>query len=236
MPPKSLPVKYNYAPEEEILLKEWCERATILRILHHKSWTIYRRKNIRFTIPIIILTTVCGTLNVAQSRVPAEHMAAATIGIGVLNLIAGIMTTISGFLEIAKMETSHRTMSLNWGKYARHWSTELARAPKDRIPVQEAMRSAKSEFDRLAEQSPPISQKVLDQFQAKNKDKIPVGYTLPEILDSFNLIRIYDPNISKARCMELQEREFSGISNTVRSQINTSSAHSDTSDVIDAAV
>lgn len=235
MPPKSLPVKYHYAPEEELLLKEWCERATILRILHHKSWTVYRKKNIRFTIPIIILTTVCGTLNVAQSRVPEEHMTAATIGIGVLNLIAGIMATISGFLEVAKLETSHRAMSLNWGKYARHWSTELSRAPKDRIPVQEAMRSAKSEFDRLAEQSPPISQRVLDQFKAENKGKIPDGYTLPEILDSFNLIRIYDPNVSKARCIEIQERELSGLSPKARDQI-TGSNHSDVSDDVDAQV
>lgn len=215
--------KQQYAPEEELLLKEWCERATILRNLHHMAWSKYRKRNIRFTIPIIILTTVCGTLNVAQSRVPEAYMAHATIGIGVLNLLAGILTTIAGFLEIAKLETSHRVSSISWGKFARHWSTELARNPKDRIPVQEAMRSAKSEFDRLAEQSPPLPGNILREFKSSKANKIPDDYAQPEILDKFVPVRIYNHEVSTARIERMTSIEIDKVV-PAASRSNTDSA------------
>lgn len=192
MPHPQVANKRSYRPEEEILIKEWAERAMVLRVLHYQAWLIFRKKNTIFTIPTIILGTLAGTANVAQSRIPEEYMAVATIAIGSINLIGAILTTISNWLEIAKQEEGHRVATLSWGKYARHWSTELSLQPADRMPVMEALRAAKQEFDRIVELSPPIPQNLINEFRTKNENKIPPQFAKPELLGEFKEVRVYN--------------------------------------------
>ena len=50
-----------------------------------------------FTIPVIIMSTLTGTANFAQERVPENYQAIYSIIIGSINIFAGIITTIQQF-------------------------------------------------------------------------------------------------------------------------------------------
>lgn len=229
----------SYKREEELLLKEWSERAMVYRVLHHKSWSAYRRQNHKYTIPIIILSTVAGTANVAQSRIPEQYMAAATIGIGFINLLSAILTTIANFLEVAKLEQAHRTASQSWGKFARHWATELARAPQDRVPVTEAMRQSKAEFDRLMELSPPIPQEIINEFTTTHQKKpLPPNFARPEIVDEYREIKIYVDDVSEnsPRLVAKAVEMFHGGRKRSQQQDTMTSVTTDQEDEIHPAV
>ena len=61
---KTAKVRRNYwKEEEEILLKQWADKAQCYQWMHTRSREIYEKKNARYTIPVIIISTITGTAN-----------------------------------------------------------------------------------------------------------------------------------------------------------------------------
>ena len=144
----------EWAEDHENILVDWADKALCYKWLHNKSHNEYSTKNTWFTIPVIIMSTLTGTANFAQDRIPAEYLSAATMAIGAVNLIAGILTTIQQFLKITELNESHRVSSIAWGKFYRNIKIEISKSPVERTPVVQLLKHAKEEFDRLIETSP----------------------------------------------------------------------------------
>ncbi len=183
--------KRNYwKEEEELLLKEWADKAQCYELLHHKSHIVYKQRHALFVIPVIIISTVTGTANFAQDKISNESdKNIFVMVVGGLNIFAAIVTTISQFLKISEMNEGHRVASYSWGKYYRHIRTELAKHPLDRINPSDMLSMAKEEYDRLLELSPMIPKKVIEEFNKTflKNNKI----SKPEICDVIIPTTIY---------------------------------------------
>ena len=192
----------DWTAEHELILIEWGDKALCYRWLHETSHSSFSRKNTWFTIPVIIMSTLTGTANFAQDKIPAQYLSIATMAIGTVNLVAGILTTIQQFLKISELNEAHRVSSISWGKFYRNIKVELAKSPNERTPVSQMLKYAKEEFDRLIETSPSLNEKVTAQFKSTfsggeieydsrglrkpltDKQAIFVGLKKPEICDS----------------------------------------------------
>lgn len=155
----------EWSQQHEKILIDWADKATCYKWLHEKSTREYESKNRWYTIPVIIMSTLTGTANFAQNNIPAEYLTAATMGIGAVNLLAGILTTIQQFLKISELNESHRVSSISWGKFHRNIKIELAKSPAERTPVAQLIKACKEEFDRLLETSPDIPNHVVALFK-----------------------------------------------------------------------
>ena len=122
--PKKPPPEWN--PQQAKLLKEWAEIASSYRWLHNQTHMMYKTKNLRYMIPLIIMSTVTGTANFAQSTFPSGIRPYVPQIIGAINLFSAIITTIYQFLKISEYMESHRITSINYGKFSRNISVELA--------------------------------------------------------------------------------------------------------------
>ena len=120
----------KWKKEEELILKEWADKAVCYKWLHLKSHERFRSINAYYTIPVIILSTITGTANFAQDRVPAAFLSYYVMTVGALNLIAGIISTIHQYLKIAEINESHRVAYIAWDKFARNIRIELIKNPK----------------------------------------------------------------------------------------------------------
>ena len=187
--------------EEEIILKDWADKAQCYEWMHNRSHKIYKTKNGWFTIPVIIISTITGTANFAQSRIPEKYVDYYVIGIGAFNIIAGIITTVYQYLKISELNESHRVAYLSWGKFYRNIKTELAKHPLDRMRPTELLKIAKEEFDRLLEISPPLLDTVVNNFKIsfKNNNQI----TKPEVCDVMTPTMIYE--LSEEERLEMKE-------------------------------
>jgi len=154
----------EWTHDHELILVDWADKALCYRWLHSKSHNNYSRMNTWFTIPVIIMSTLTGTANFAQDRVPSEYVSMFTAIVGAVNLLAGILTTIQQFLKISELNESHRVSSIAWGKFSRNIKVELAKSPLERTPVIQMLKHAKEEFDRMIETSPSLSDKVIKLF------------------------------------------------------------------------
>lgn len=155
----------KWTEEHENILVEWADKAMCFRWLHSKAHMHFSAANTWFTIPVIIMSTITGTANFAQDKFPEGTKQYAVMGIGAVNLFAGILTTIQQFLKIGELNEAHRVSSISWDKFYRNIKIELAKAPDERIPAYQMLKIAKEEFDRLMETSPAISDEIIDQFQ-----------------------------------------------------------------------
>jgi hypothetical protein len=155
----------SWTIEHENILIEWADKALCYRWLHAKSNELYTSKNTWYTIPVIVISTVTGTANFAQERVPVDYQTYFVMLIGALNILAGIITTIQQFLKITQLNEAHRVATIAWDKFYRNIKIELAKHPDERINVVHMLKMSKEEFDRLIETSPNIPQNIIQTFK-----------------------------------------------------------------------
>ena len=159
----------EWSVEHEKILIEWADKAMCYRWLHSRATSLYSYLNACYTIPCIIISTLAGTANFAQSRIPVQYQPLFTMVVGGINILGGIISTIQQFLKITQLNEAHRVSSISWDKFYRNIKIELAKHPNERIAVVHMLKMSKEEFDRLMETSPPIPDKIINEFQYKFK-------------------------------------------------------------------
>ena len=174
----------EWTVEHENILIEWADKAMCFRWLHSKSNIMFSSLNTWYTIPVIVISTLTGTANFAQDRVPVEYQNLFSMVVGGFNILAGIITTIQQFLKITQLNEAHRVSSIAWDKFYRNIKIELAKHPDERTDVTHMIKMCKEEFDRLMETSPSIPPKVIKQFNI-TFNKMTNFHTIkkPEICD-----------------------------------------------------
>ncbi len=182
---------WTWKPEHEKILIEWADKAMCYRWLHAKSHQKYSSTNAWYTIPVIIMSTLTGTANFAQDRFPEHIKPFAQMGIGAVNIFAGILTTIAQFLKISELNEAHRVASISWDKFYRNIKVELGKSREERMNIGHMLKIYKEEYDRLMETSPSINEPIIklfnDKFPVNNiketEEKIRPDIKRPEICD-----------------------------------------------------
>jgi hypothetical protein len=178
----------EWTTEHEQILVEWADKAMCYRWLHSRSHALYSSLNAWYTIPVIVISTLTGTANFAQERVPVDYQNYFVMIVGGFNILAGIITTIQQFLKITQLNEAHRVASIAWDKFYRNIKIELAKHPDERMNVTQLIKLCKEEFDRLMETSPTIPDKIIYTFKSEFKhlddnEDLP-KIIKPEICDS----------------------------------------------------
>ena len=187
----------KWFPEHENILSEWADKALCYKWLHTKSYEKYRRLHNLYTIPVIVMSTLTGTANFAQEKLPDQYKFYAPIVIGCINIIAGVVTTVQQFLHINELNEAHRVSMISWDKFYRRIKNELSRNPKERSHVNEFLMSATEEYDRITETSPTIDKDIIDLFKttfdgsftSKDTKVLFQEITKPDILDKLESVK-----------------------------------------------
>ena len=184
------------AGHEKILI-DWADKAMCYRWLHSRSHQQFSKVNTYFTIPVIIMSTLTGTANFAQDRVPENYRGYFSMGVGFFNILAGIITTIQQFLKISELNEGHRVSSIHWDKFYRKIRVELSKPYDERQNVTDFLKNCTEEFDRLMETSPIIQNRIILLFQNtfsktndKRKKEMFAKLKKPEICDSLESVEM----------------------------------------------
>ena len=182
-PAEVLP-EIEWTVDHEDILIEWADKAMCFRWLHSRAHALYSKLNYNYTIPVIVISTLTGTANFAQDRVPVAYQGYFVMIVGGFNILAGIITTIQQFLKITQLNEAHRVSGIAWDKFYRNIKIELARHPDERMHVNQMLKMCKEEFDRLMETSPNIPDEIINEFKTKFKDSLEFDEIIkPEICD-----------------------------------------------------
>ena len=150
----------TWSKEHDYILKKWYDKALCYKIMHDKSYKKFWYLNAWFNIPIIILSTISGTINFS-SNIYDEYKNIIIILSGALNIFTGIIGTISTYIGLAKKVEGHRIATISWDKFLNKIQMEIIKQKKDRINVNDFIKICSEEYDRLIEISPILSDDII---------------------------------------------------------------------------
>jgi len=194
--------------QQEAILKKWSEIGSSYRFMHDRSYTKYNTQNFRFALPVIIISTITGTANFAQGTFPSSWQPYVPLGIGFLNLSAGLLTTVAQFLRVSELLEGHRAAAIAYSKFSRNISVELSLPREERTTGgTEFVNTCRNELDRLIEQSPNIPLEIIKQFGKRFEN---TEFMKPEILNitSVQVYRDDKKEKAKQKLEEIKQNEM----------------------------
>ncbi len=194
--------------QQEAILKKWSEIGSSYRFMHDRSYTKYNTQNFRFALPVIIISTITGTANFAQGTFPTSWQPYVPLGIGFLNLSAGLLTTVAQFLRVSELLEGHRAAAIAYSKFSRNISVELSLPREERTTGgTEFVNTCRNELDRLIEQSPNIPLEIIKQFGKRFEN---TEFMKPEILNitSVQVYRDDKKEKAKQKLEEIKQNEM----------------------------
>jgi hypothetical protein len=188
----------SWNDQHESILRQWGEASGCYRYMHHRAFLLYKGLSMRFTLPVIVLSTITGTANFAQEQFPENLRGMVPSVIGGLNLIAGLVATIMQFLKINELMENHKAAALSFGLLSRNIRLELALAREERsTDGLEYVTRCKNEYDRLIEQSPTVPSTILAEFEKEYP--LDNMFTKPEILNVRAIPKLKLPGFTNLR-------------------------------------
>lgn len=161
------------------LLKEFSEVSAGYRWLHYYSHIRYKIKNYCYMIPVIIMSTITGTANFAQSQIPSSFLNYYPLVVGFINILCAILTTIYQFTKISELMESHRLSYIHYGKLSRNIDVILNLPMEYRkVSGESFLKECKSELDKLIDSSQTIPRDLVNKYSIIAESQ---GLRQPEI-------------------------------------------------------
>ena len=201
-------VKFNngWTHELEVLTADWSDKAQCYRWMHDKASQELGRYNQNMMIPVIILSTLSGAANFSLNTIFGDGSSSAktiaTLGIGSISIITGIISTLANFFRYAQLSESHSGAAISWAKFARLIIIELALHPNERTDAYTFLKMFRVELDRLIEQSPVIPEFIIKRFQKEFDTKLDVKR--PDITGDIKHTHVYDNHNERLKMLAVE--------------------------------
>lgn len=175
----------------ERILSELADEAQINSYLHNKAHLYYSAKNIRYQLPIIVLSAISGSGNFVSTNFPSISNYI-IIGIGCLSIVTSIISSVAQFLKLSELSEGNRMSYLNWEKFHHNIKFQLRKKRTFRDNIKEFLNNILQEYQRLKEISPIIPNHISDIIRKKRKKVKAINeMVMPSYIDAFHHIRPY---------------------------------------------
>ena len=184
--------KLVWEDQTEEMLAAWSDEAACYKWMHDQAFRKYDSINFGVSVPIFIFSTISGTVSVAMpSLVPAEYIDLAQKIVGGVNIIVGILNAFQSNEKWAQKSESHKQAAAGWGKLERNIRIELKIPRVKRKDADLFHKICRNEYDRLLEQSPTITDDIIERFKAAFKNNPQL--VKPDICDNLQHTEITKP-------------------------------------------
>ena len=188
----TIPEQHYWCPKQEKLLIRWAEKAAGYRWLHNHARMFYKKQNDWLSYPCIIISSITGVggfavLSPNDQNMSTEQKQKIVIFqyfFAFLNVVAGILTSISKFNNSSRMMESHSVMCVQYSKFYRNIDMELSLETKYREDVLEFVNKVRLEYDRLLDDAPDIPSHTIEAFN----DMFPDKENKPDVCNGLSII------------------------------------------------
>lgn len=182
----------HYNDQLETILQAEGERCLCWKWLHDKSQDLFNRANDVIALPVIILSTLAGAGSIGmESLFSDRHIASITIGS--VSLLVGMLQTISNYYGFAKKAESHKVSAILYDRLSRQIQIELSLPRNERCPAETLLKTVREQCERLSETSPPIPSRVIQAFKKEFGHNTP-EISKPAITNGLDPITVYRGN------------------------------------------
>ena len=154
----------HWSPQLEDLIAQEGEKCRGLAWIHQHAEQCLTRKNTQIQIPVIVLSTLCGTASVGSSSLFGGEAGLSNILIGFVSIAVGILNTIGNYFAYARKSEAHHLSYLHYSKLFGWVSVELSLPRAERMPAAEMLKQLRDEMERLAETTPSPPPAIFAEF------------------------------------------------------------------------
>ena len=205
----------------EKILSELGDEAQINAYLHKKSNDYYTTQNIKYQLPIIILSAVSGTGNFISANFPA-YAQIMIMAVGGLSIFTSILSSVAQFLKVSQLSESHRISYLSWEKFHANIKFQLNTRRGNRENIKDFFNLIVPEYQRLKEISATVPPHICDQVK-RNKKNLK-NMQVPYLLNGFHPV------------VPFKEVEDNNEENNDNGLINIDNLHLDDTAIVDSNV
>lgn len=207
----------EWCDKQENLLVKWAEKAAGYRWLHNHARLYYKRQNDWLSYPSIVIASITGVggfavLNPSGSEdVSPENKNRIMIiqyVFAFLNVLGGILTSISKFSQSLPLSEAHSSMCVQWSKLYRTIDMELSLDVKHRPNVVEFLMKTREDYDKLLDDAPDIPAVSIKAFLIQFPDK----ENKPDVCNGLSII-VNDDTASISRSRLSVSRWLNAFSN-----------------------
>ena len=171
----------------EKLIAEEGEKCSGNAWLHAECEKHFSRHANAIAIPVIILSTLAGSANMASSTM-FNNPAVSSISIGALSILTGIISTIGSYFGWAKRAENHRICAIQYAKLARYLTIEMSLPAKERLKASDLLKITREQIERLLEISPIVPDVIIAKYKEKFKDYEDIAH--PESTNGLHKVAI----------------------------------------------
>lgn len=163
----------------EGILSEIGDESQINAYMHKKSQSYYTKQNIKYQLPIIILSALSGTGNFVSTNFP-DYSKYIILAVGGVSIFTSILSSVAQFLKVSQLSESHRMSYLSWEKFHSNIKFQLNKKRASRDNLKDFISIIVPEYQRLKEISAEIPKSIYEQVRSnkKNLSKMQVPYLL----------------------------------------------------------
>jgi hypothetical protein len=168
----------------ESILREFGEKASVLRILHSRQAQNLVKWDRWLLVPSLLCSVSSAAMTTALSMEQDEYRYTAAV----FAFLAAIFTSIKEHLKVAERTEAHKRASAAYGKIYRQVAAELSLARGQRATGRECLTKTRTALDQISEDAPIIDRKIINSFLSSfnNSDNI----AIPEICNGLKRIQI----------------------------------------------
>src|SRR5210317_2096357 len=207
----------EWCDRQEKLLIKWAEKAAGYRWLHNHARLFYKKQNDWLAYPSIVIASITGVggfavLNPSGNEDVSEdtknNIMIIQYFFAFLNVLGGILTSISKFSQSLPLSEAHSTMCVQWSKFYRCIDMELSLDIKHRSGVVDFIMKSREEYDRLLDESPDIPACSIKAFLVQFPDK----ENKPDVCNGLSIV-VSDDAASVSRSKLSVSRWLNAFSN-----------------------
>lgn len=182
----------EYNTQLESVLSDEGEKALSYFWLHGHSQKKYSRMSNLINIPVIILSTLAGASSIGSEALFSGFQYASVI-IGIVSIIVGILSTLQSYFNFEKTSEAHRISSIQYYKVYNFIKIELSLPRQQRTKIEDFLKIIKQDLERLKEISPLIPDEVINKYKLYFNVDDYKDVSKPEICNGLSKITPFSP-------------------------------------------
>ena len=195
----------------ETLIAEEGEKCCGNAWLHAESEKHFSRHANVIAIPVIVLSTLAGSANMASSTL-FNNPAVSSVAIGALSIVTGIISTIGSYFAWAKRAETHRICAIQYAKLARYLTIEMSLPASERLKAADLLKITREQIERLLEISPAVPDSIILAYRNKFATYTDIAH--PESTNGLHKVAINHtvaaPNVSSIK-VEIKGRDVQNV-------------------------
>ena len=217
---EDVPHEQFWCEKQEKLLVRWAEKAAGYRWLHNHARLYYKQQHDYLSYPSIIIASITGVggfavLNPSGGDDIDSDMAIRIMVVqyffAFLNVIGGILTSISKFGESANLEVAHSAMCKQYSKYYRNIDMEISLDVSHRVNIMILIKKCRQEYDRFLDEAPDIPSISIKAFN----EAFPSKENKPDVCNGLSVIGCDDTR-TKSSTNNIVSRWLGSLSSSRR--------------------